>query len=516
MKRWTLTLALAAMCVPALAQKVGNSDLITPDRLKAHLYFVADDLLEGRNTPSRGLDIACLYVQTQLKLWGVKPMGDNGGYLQHIPMRAIGFDVASCALKVGDSGLRYGFDYRGDGGNGTASGQVVVIGSGGYEDAKQNVDPYKGVDVKGKIVLISGAPPEGFETQRADRPEVVAQKHGAVGVMMVPRRFQADAWRPDDFLRSSVGYTLAGEGAAKDTALPRIVLSKSGLASVAGGADKAEALINLGYEREQGKSYALDATASFTLSGGKDNVTATNVVGYIEGSDPVLKKEFVALGGHIDHLGMRSGTGDVVYNGADDDGSGTVSVLEIAHAFSMGVRPKRSLLFVWHCGEEKGLWGSSYFVNHPTVDLKSIICQLNIDMIGRSKKAGDTNPANAKLGGPNDVYIIGSRRMSSVLGATAKAVNSKFWNLKYDEFYDRPNDPESLFSRSDHYNYAAKGIPILFWFDGIHEDYHQVSDEPSKIDYVKMSKIAQSVYATALAMGNAAKRPKVDLPIELK
>lgn len=515
MKRSLLALSCAILAPAAFAQKVGSSDLITPERLAAHLYFIADDLLEGRNTPSRGLDIACKYVEAQLKLWGVKPMGDNGTYFQKLPMQAIGFDPAGCSMKIGDRALRYAYDFRGDAGTGVATGQVVVVGGGGLVSAAQGIDPYKGLDVKGKLVLICGAGPENISNP--ERPEAAAARLGAAGILVTPRRFQADSWKPDDYLRSAVRYTLADPNNKPAPVLPRVVMSKSGLAALLGGEDKAESLIQLGYEGEVGKSYALNGPAvSLNLGSAGPGMTASNVVGFIEGSDPVLKKEIVAIGAHIDHVGMGGNGPDKIFNGADDDGSGTVSILEIAHAFSQGIKPKRSLLFVWHCGEEKGLWGSRYFVENPTVDLKNVVAQLNIDMIGRTKFPGDNNPRNANLSGPNEVFLIGSRRMSSELSNHAKKANASLYNMAYNEFYDRPNDPESLFSRSDHYNYAVKGIPILFWFDGIHEDYHQLGDEPQKIDYKKMSRVAQSVYATAIAVGNAPKRPAIDLPMELK
>jgi len=209
-----------------------------------------------------------------------------------------------------------------------------------------------------------------------------------------------------------------------------------------------------------------------------------------------------------------SGSGDRIFNGADDDGSGTVSILEIAHAFLTGAKPKRSLLFVWHCGEEKGLWGSSYYVEHPTVDLKNVVAQLNIDMIGRSKAAGDTNAANKVLTGPDEIYVVGSTKMSTDLQKASESVNADFLKLKFNYKYDDPADQERIFYRSDHYNYARKGVPIIFYFDGVHEDYHRVSDQVERIDFQKMSKVARTVYATGWDLANAARRPVVDKPLK--
>jgi Zn-dependent M28 family amino/carboxypeptidase len=194
-----------------------------------------------------------------------------------------------------------------------------------------------------------------------------------------------------------------------------------------------------------------------------------------------------------------------------------VSVLAIAEAFANGVRPKRSLLFVWHAGEEKGLWGSEYFVKYPTVPIDKIITQLNIDMIGRSKKAGDTNRRNDELTGPNEIYVVGSKMMSTALGELSESVNKSYYNLSFNYKYDDPNDPNRFFFRSDHFNYAQKGIPIIFYFDGEHEDYHRVTDQVEKIDFEKMQKVARTVYAMAWELASGMKRPAVDkkLPPEL-
>lgn len=172
---------------------------------------------------------------------------------------------------------------------------------------------------------------------------------------------------------------------------------------------------------------------------------------------------------------------------------------------------------MWHAGEEKGLWGSRYFTNYPTVPLDKIVAQLNIDMIGRSKKAGDTNPKNRELTGPNEVYVIGSKMMSSELGELSETVNKSYLNLAFNYQYDDPKDPNRFFFRSDHYNYAVKGIPIIFYFDGVHEDYHQPGDSPDKIDYQKMEKVARTVYMTLWEIADRPMRLKVDkkLPGEL-
>jgi Zn-dependent M28 family amino/carboxypeptidase len=207
---------------------------------------------------------------------------------------------------------------------------------------------------------------------------------------------------------------------------------------------------------------------SINVAALSEEVTTSNVVAILEGRDPVLRNEYVAVGAHYDHVGVGSPdqSGDRIFNGADDDGSGTVAVLAMAEALARGPRPQRSILFVWHTGEEKGLWGFEWFVEHPTVPLDQIITQLNIDMIGRSRQPGDENPRNAGLTGPDEIYVIGSRMMSSQLANLSEEVNRSYLNLKFNYKYDDPNDTERLFFRSDHYNYAKKGFQSSFTLTG--------------------------------------------------
>jgi Zn-dependent M28 family amino/carboxypeptidase len=266
--------------------------------------------------------------------------------------------------------------------------------------------------------------------------------------------------------------------------------------------------------------FTIDKTVSMTTMARTETKWTQNVVALWEGASPTLKSEMVAIGAHYDHVGTnQSAPGeDKIWNGADDDGSGTVAVLSLAEALSKSrVRPKRSILLVWHAGEEKGLWGAEYFNQFPTVDIKKVIAQLNIDMIGRSKKPGDTNPKNKNLTGENAIYVIGSEMMSSTLGAVTKGTNNAYLKLEYDYKYDDPKDTERFFFRSDHFHYAMNGIPIAFWFDGVHEDYHQPGDHADKIDYRKMEKITRTIFLTMWELSDLATRPKIDkqLPPEL-
>lgn len=389
--------APAATKPPADVRKAAQ--LIVAEQLKNYLSFVAADELEGRGTPSRGLDIAAKFIATNLSRLGLRPAGDNGTYFQRIPLERYKADSAKAAAD--SSGAPRG-----------VAGQAIKQGDVAPASASATTD---------------GSAPPG---QKINRPPVVTLSTNQV---------------------------------------------------------------------------------SLTAEDSSGAVTTQNVVAILEGSDPVLKNEYVAIGAHYDHVGIGAAVNaDKIYNGADDDGSGTVAVLALAEAFARGPRPKRSLLFIWHAGEERGLWGSRHFTDFPTVPLNGIITQLNIDMIGRSKREGDTNPLNRELTGPNEIYVIGSKVMSTDLGELSDGVNKNYLNLTFNYRYDDPKDPNRFFFRSDHFNYARKNIPIIFYFDGVHEDYHRPSDSFDKIDYGKMERVARTVYVTAWMLGNAAKRPFVD------
>lgn len=235
-------------------------------------------------------------------------------------------------------------------------------------------------------------------------------------------------------------------------------------------------------------------------SRGKKFDDSANILAFIKGSEK--PEEVLVISAHYDHVGMQN---DVVFNGADDDGSGTVAVMEIAEAFQQAVKdghpPKRSILFLHVTGEEHGLFGSSYYADNPTFPLEKTVADLNIDMIGRD------DPENR---GQQYVYVIGSEMLSSELKVINEAANMKTHQLKLNYKYDDPNDKDRLYYRSDHYNFAKKGIPVAFYFDGIHEDYHKPTDTPDKIDYPLLTKRTQLVFATAWELANRKDRIKVD------
>ena len=514
-----------------------GTDTITAAQLRTYLSFIASDEMEGRDTPSRGLDTVAKFIALNLTRWGFKPAGDDGTFFQKIALRRQQIDPAKTIAEINGQKFTVGEDFLPGIAATTLTGPLVYVGRGWVVQSK-NIDDYKGIDVKGKImVVLSQVPPVTVAEARGAQPGTIvspatyAQTHGAKGILTI---FNPATGQPWDAQRQRIMQPGRASVEKFDTqtptparpgfiAVPNVVISQR-MAGVLFDGEKFDlAAIT-------SRAATADPVAPFDLSPNKNvsvNVTTTsspattqNVVAVWQGSDPKLKDEYVAVGAHYDHIGV-AGSGqcsaigtDTICNGADDDGSGTTALLGMAEAISHAkLKPKRSVLFVWHCGEEKGLWGSRYFTDYPTIPLDHVVTQLNIDMIGRSKKEGDTDARNKDLTGPNAIYVIGSTMMSTQLGELSQRVNKSFLNLAYDTKYDDPADPNRFFFRSDHYNYAKKGIPIIFFFDGVHEDYHRPGDEPQKIDYDKMQKVARTIYLTLWEVANLPARPKVDKPL---
>jgi hypothetical protein len=509
------------------ASALGNIDAINARQLKDWLTFIASDELEGRDTPSRGLDIAANYLAGHLASLGIKPAGDNGSYFQKVPLtleKIVGRDTR---IEMDGQSFEYGKDFLSSITAASIKDAPVVFAGYGWVIKSKNINSFQGIDVKDKVVVVVNSLPKGITPGDLKgppgddwmSPAFYAQTNGAKAVINFPTFGNLANWEVSRWNQSDKGSVSFGEQQSL-IKIPTITLTPRVLASLfAGESSTATAIFN--------KTNAQEAVAPFDLKPEKrisiavsvktEPTHTQNVVGILEGSDPVLKNEYVAIGAHYDHVGMNPfwNGPDKIWNGADDDGSGTVAVMAIAEAFARGSqKPKRSILFIWHAGEEKGLWGSEHFADHPTVPIGSIITQLNIDMIGRYQNAGDENhPRNKNLPRQDEVFLIGSKMMSTELGEVSESVNKSLLNLKFNYKYDDPNDPEQYFYRSDHFNYAKKGIPIIFYMDGDHADYHQVSDSIEKINFASMEKVTKTIYATGWTLANRATRPKVDKPL---
>jgi hypothetical protein len=520
-----------------------SAETITAAELKDYLAFVASDEMEGRNTPSRGLDTTAKFIATMLSRSGVRPAGDEGSYFQKIVLKREKVLPSGTEAELGGKKFAYGKDFLcfASTPTGPVSGTMVFAGDGWFIKAK-NVDAYQGIDPMGKIVIITqGGLPAGLSQEEAMKiltggkrgedwidPNSYAQKKGAIGIIVLPPLItQASPDAMERLRKTAEEGTYEPEklAPAGQSQLPTLVAYVP-LAQAIFIKEKTDARAIMmsfpGGTPVKPFELSADKKISFTVKTTSETLASQNVVGVIEGSDPVLKGEYVALGAHYDHTGTSTNAApgtDAIFNGADDDGTGTVALLAMAEALGKAPRrPRRSAIFVWHMGEERGLWGSRYFTTFPTVPIDKIVAQLNIDMIGRSKAEGDTNPRDKDLSGPNELYVIGSKMMSTELGELSEAVNNAYLKMSFNYKYDDPKDPERFFYRSDHIQYARKNIPIIFYFTGVHADYHQLSDEVSRIDFPKFEKVTRTVYMTLWEIAEMKARPKVDkeLPAEAK
>ncbi len=649
----------AAATKAAAPPTYGNADAISEDTLRNYLYFLASDQLEGRNFPSRGYDTAALFVASHLNDWGLKPFGSTSGtngplqpYLMPIEMVARQIVPEESKLSItappaqqgrggfgggqgGGAGVGGGqgggrgrgrannepvttnFTYGADwtmaaGGRGAAvnalkaSGNLVFAGNG-YVITKTNVNPYDGIDVKGKIIVVAGLPEELAAQQgggggRAGRgggrgrgqggnaggdnasaspaadnaqpaaagrgaanplgeackdfysPEQYAAKNGALAVITIPNFQQLTAMSAGGNGRGGRGGAAGGRGGnLNGPAYSVVKFATQGACPAAPGITAGLELTNAIFQGEKMNAsqvfYGAGTNAkleSFALRDVKTiNIDVAvhsepghgeNVVAMLEGSDPVLKNEYVIMSAHLDHIGLAQPQpdGHAVNNGADDDGSGSTGLMGIAKAYAegaaRGIRPKRSIIFLWNGGEEKGLWGSQYFAEFPPIDLTKVVADLNMDMIGRTKNANsvDTDPTHF-LVDPGEVLLVGPNISSDDLGHTIDTVNAGYQKLKINHFYDvtapdathdnlgpQPRG-QRIFYRSDHYNFAKMGVPIAFFTIGLHVDYHRPSDTPDKIDYHELQIISKTVAAVCWELANQPGRPKLNdkLPEQL-
>jgi hypothetical protein len=549
-----ISTVLAAVSVAA-APSAGVAGIRSQD-LKEWLTYIASDELEGRAVYTTGLGLAASYIEDHLKAWGAKPAGDPGSFLQTVRVLAVkSTSHSSVTVSVGGESRTFkdgdGITFpKNAGGKRVVKVDRVEFDGYGLDAPAAGHMDFRGKDVKGEAVVWLGSQgPKGLDGSYrrllAGRNRYATETLGAVASIGAP---SATGGRG-----GAAGGRGAGAGAASQAApggrgapLPAADFTTvqrldHPIAPGLTAADEFFAFLfsraPVHYDELKRKADAQEDLPSFHL----DNVTLTftidtdyevvrtqlaqNVVATIEGADARLKDTFVAFGAHYDHVGYAEGEvvkndgglrrngakgrvtagheEDRIWNGADDDGSGTVSLMAIAKAFAQGPRPKRSLLFVWHTGEEAGLLGSRYYADYPTIPMDRIVTQLNIDMIGRNR--------DDKLSEANTVYLVGSDRISTELHEINRAANAEFEKpLTLDYEFNDPSDPEQLYTRSDHYSYAAKGIPIIFFTTGLHPDYHANTDEVSKIEFDKMTRIAQMVYETGVRVANLDHAPVRD------
>ncbi len=495
----------AAVVLPPVPSTV---DSITPGELRMHLQFLASPELGGRYTLSPSFAIAARYLASHLEGYGFKGAGEHGDFLQTFQVVSSKPDTAKSLLEITFDGkpktYHFGdFYIPAEGGNGDVQGKIVFAATG-ISSPTQHQDDYAGLDVKGKIVLIVPGIPSGVDMSHLGSNEYgqgAARAHGAIGILQLPPQRMLEMMKNKGFQeraasRESVRLARDIEGNLP-VITPGPALAEELLAACGLDVKTAYQAAN---HKQTLQTKSLDLTAKMSVATQLTKSTTQNVAGILEGADPVLRNEYVVFSAHYDHL--KTGPGGEIYPGADDDGSGTTSVLTIAHAMSLE-RPKRSVLVIFHAGEELGLLGSEYNTDYaPVVPLKQMVADLNIDMIGRSKSPGDNATEDEHLTDANTVYLVGSNRISQELHQLSEETNSQFQKMKLDYYYNDPNNPERIYFRSDHWNYAKHGIPIIFYFDGTSVDYHRPTDTIDKIDFTKMTKVARLVFETGWRIAN--------------
>ena len=515
------------------ARPGGMSASISASDLRTRLYAFAADSMMGRLFGTEGDLKGTQYIANQLAAMGVRPGGENGTYFQTVPAFRVSLAPDAKAFLDG-SPLTYRSEFTTSfpaSGRAVPLGDVDIIYGGDLNDSTKLISP---ADAAGKAVL--------FTTR--------------VPISGNPNRFI------NRYPQAAAIVTTSNPAAMRPYTITTVTDTTPGRVNVVVSPTVAERMFDGGLASARPGQVGRRLRLS-SLAFRREPVLARNVVGIVEGSDPAFRGQYVAIGAHPDHVGIRPsggldhdslrafntmvqriveartgetpgtpGTGltaserasirvnvdslrrirparlDSVYNGADDDGSGSVAVLEVAEAIAASrTKPRRSTLFVWHTGEEGGLRGSRHFTDNPTVPRDSIVAQLNMDMIGRGR-ASDRG-----AGGPDYLQLIGSRRLSTELGDLVEAANAGSSRpLRFDYSWDANGHPQRIYCRSDHYNYARHGIPIVFFTTGLHMDYHQLTDEPQYIDYDRLQRVAQLVHDVAVRVGNLDHRVVVDKP----
>jgi hypothetical protein len=495
------TTALLLLCtVTSLHGQTGSkvraaAGTITPEDVRRRVAILADDSMGGRDTPSAGLEMAASYVAGEFRRFGLTPGGENGTWFQRyqILRRRVDQEHSHAGFMIRGKHVHASFEqdallWFGTVPEREVHGSAVVLGG------PVTAADVAGLDVKGKgILVVANLAVPGNQALFTTVGALVDR--GASGVMVVSNRDSAAfARRVANQARSDrleIPGVTTGPGApvleVHERALG-VALAEAGIDAQAIRASTTPVVRELP-----------DLTLGFDVKlVTLDTASAPNTIGVVKGTDPRLRDEYVIFTAHMDHVGTaatgscRAAGADSICNGADDDASGTVGIIELAEAFSRpGAQPRRSLIFMTVSGEEKGLYGSSYYARNPTVPLDRIVANINLDMIGRNW--------------PDTIVAIG--REHSDLGKTLARVQQSHPELKMaaiDDLWPQ----ESFYTRSDHYNFAQRGVPILFFFNGVHDDYHQVSDSPDKIDAEKESRIVKLIFYLGTEIANATERPK--------
>jgi len=479
----------------SVARQFGNA--ISPAKLKDNLTILASDFMEGRETGKRGQKMAAAFIQAHFEDVGLTGPVNGDAYQQ--PFNLYSTKPGETYIKIGNDRFdnfkeiaHYGLGNSG----GEVTTPLVFVGNATEADFSQ-------VDVKDKAVLLFTE----NEWLTGNRGVSLARAKGAK-VILVSNTKTKDDFNSlcNQFRNFSKGSLTLSKPATEEPrrvglfVVSPLIVDKFFDTSI----DKLKKAAAAAPEKNALKKIK-PATLTFKVTTDIETVKTENVLGYLEGSDK--KDEVVIVTAHYDHVGIKdTGNGDRINNGADDDGSGTVAVMELARIFSQakkeGHGPRRSMLFMTFTAEEKGLFGSDYYTQHPVIPFANTVVDLNIDMIGRK----DSQHKNS----PPYLYVIGADKLSTELHNLSEATNKAYLNLVFDYTYNDVNHPDRLYYRSDHWNFAKNNIPVIFYFDGIHEDYHLPSDEVDKIDFDLLTKRVQCIFYTAWEIVNRDARIQPD------
>ncbi|HUF26888.1 MAG TPA: M20/M25/M40 family metallo-hydrolase [Gemmatimonadaceae bacterium] len=507
-------------CMPAPSPETSPAPVVAPrepptitdDELRRQLFTFASDSFRGREAGTPDELRAANFLVDRLRQIGVEPAGDSG-YFHRVPLHRQRFGPQTRLRVVAQGGST-------DIAIGTGLLPLLTVGPGaeprrraegdivfaGYGVSMPGVgrNDLANLDVTNKVVVvINDAPPGADSAQRSqlNSAQAMAQRlQQFVGMQPAAIIILLTGEFADEFegtyvpgLISQMSATPPAQVTDAQRMLPMILIGRRPGA--------ASPLLPAGWPADDRAQPLTGRRLEAVLDVVNERVTSYNVVGRVRGSDSRLANSYVAFGAHYDHIGVVPPSGgDSIANGADDDGSGSVALLAIARMFqNMSPRPRRSMLFVWHTAEEKGLLGSAHFVQQPTVPLDSIVAMVNADMIGRNH--------------PDSIYIVGPgaapNEQSRVLGTVVDSVNAASRRpFLVNREWDSPDHPERIYYRSDHYSYAERGVPVVFFTTGLHEDYHRVSDTADKVDYAKLRRVSELFVEIGTALGNRPTRPR--------
>ncbi len=492
---------------------------ITATEMKRHLTTLASREFEGRETGTEGQKKAAQYIAGYFQMLEIPALKD-GSYFQQINFFAENWE--NIDLEMNGENLRHLWDYYALPADNESRdwidiNEVTFLGYGIDDPAYSD---YKDADVSGKAImiypdepkdkkgnfLVSGSATPSDWSDNLEKKLQAAKKHGVQVVFVIDSDFKKNV---SQARREILNRRLAMvESLPEDRNLANSVMLSSEVAKKMIGNQFKKVVKARKKIQKKGKARQVTIPVDLRLRQEKSvrSLVGENVLGYIEGSDPKLKDELVVITAHYDHLGKR---GDDIYYGADDNGSGTTTVLEVAQAFAeakkKGWGPRRSVLIMLVSGEEKGLLGSQYYAEYPIFPLENTIANVNVDMVGR------VDPKHQDQGISDYIYVIGSNRLSTELHQINEDANARYTQLKLDYTYNAEDDPNRYYYRSDHYNFAERGIPAIFYFNGTHEDYHRTSDTVDKINFEKMEKIGRLVFHTSWELANRDERIKVDV-----